>query len=143
MPSRGRRVHDSRRNGPPRLPLRVAPAPLAVCRFAPGDAVPEWAIGGEFVTISRTPDELSITCEQARVPWSVAAERDYRAIKVIGPLPMDLVGIFASIAGPLAAADVPIFAISTFETDYVLVKQDHLEAALCTLRDAGHTVSIS
>lgn len=129
------------RAGRPGLPLELLPDTLAVCRLAPDAAVPSWAaVTGGFVTISRTPEELSITTSQANVPSGVKCERDYRALRVRGPLPLDLIGILAAIADPLAAAGLSIFAISTFETDYVLVKARDLEAATAALKRAGHHI---
>jgi uncharacterized protein len=128
--------------GRPRLPLELLPDTLAVCRLASDAVVPSWAAGSQgFVTISRTREELSITTTQANVPPGVRCERDYRALRVRGPLPLDLIGILAAIADPLAAAGLSIFAISTFDTDYVLVKSRDLEAAVAALERAGHHVS--
>jgi uncharacterized protein len=128
--------------GRPRLPLELLPDTLAVCRLASDAGVPSWAAGSQgFVTISRTREELSITTTQANVPPGVRCERDYRALRVRGPLPLDLIGILAAIADPLAAAGLSIFAISTFDTDYVLVKSRDLEAAVAALERAGHHVS--
>lgn len=128
--------------GRPRLPLELLPDTLAVCRLAPDAAVPAWAaISHGFVTLSRTAEELSITTTQTIVPPGVRCERDYRALRVRGPLPLNLIGILASIADPLAAAGLSIFAISTFDTDYVLVKGRDLEAAVAALERAGHHVS--
>jgi len=124
------------------LPLRVLAAPLALCRLAASDAIPEWtALARTFLTISRTPTELSIVADESAVPASVNAQRGYRALRVEGPLPLDLIGIFAAIAAPLAAANVPVFPIATYDTDYVLVAQSHFERAVSALEAAGHIVS--
>lgn len=126
----------------PRLPLELLHDTLAVCRLAPDAAVPAWAsVSQGFVTISRTAEELSITTSQSDVPPGVRCERDYRALRVRGPLPLNLIGILAAIADPLAAAGLSIFAISTFDTDYVLVKSRDLSAAVAALERAGHHVS--
>jgi hypothetical protein len=123
------------------LPLEVMPHTLAICRLPPDAAIPEWATApGDFLTLSRTAEELSITVVQAGVPAGVRCERDYRALRVQGTLPPDLVGILLSIAEPLAQAGLSIFAISTYDTDYVLVKSRDLPAALDALRRAGHQV---
>lgn len=126
----------------PHLRLEVTPETLAVCRLPADASVPGWASAGEFTTVSRTRDELSITTVQSVVPTDVKCERDYRALRVRGPLPLNLIGILAAIADPLAQAGLSIFAISTFDTDYVLVKVRDLEAAIRTLERAGHHVSI-
>jgi hypothetical protein len=125
----------------PRLPLDLLPDTLAICRLDAAARVPDWARGGaRFVTISRTPDELSITTLESAVPEGVRCERPYRALRVRGPLPLDLIGILASIADPLAEAGLSIFAVSTFDTDYVLVKAGDLESAVRALERAGHQV---
>jgi hypothetical protein len=124
------------------LPLEMLPDTLAICRLPPDAAVPAWATGSAtFLTISRTPEELSVTAVQGVVPDGTSCERDYRALRVRGTLPPDLVGILLSIAEPLARAGLAIFAISTYDTDYVLVKSRDIPAALVALRAAGHHVS--
>jgi uncharacterized protein len=128
--------------GRPKLPLELLPDMLAVCRLPPDAPVPGWAANSHgFVTISRTAEELSITTVQSRVPPGIQCERDYRALRVRGPLPLNLIGILASIADPLAAAGLSIFAISTFDTDYVMVKSRDLDAAIEALKRAGHRVT--
>ena len=114
---------------------------FAICRLAPDAAVPKWATApAPFLSISRTADELSITAPQPTVPAGVRSERDYRALRVRGVLAPELVGILLSIAEPLAKAGVSIFAVSTFDTDYVLVKSRDLPAAVEALERAGHQV---
>jgi hypothetical protein len=126
----------------PHLPLEVLAETLAVCRLPADAPLPLWAAGpSQFLTISRTSEELSITAVQASVPPEVRCERDYRALRVKGPLPLDLIGVLAAIADPLAAAGLSIFAISTFDTDYVLVKARDLEPAVAALERAGHRFS--
>ena len=123
----------------PSLPLELLPQSLAVCRLAPDADRPAWAnASASFLTMSRTPEELSITAEQRVIPAEVPCERGYRALRVKGPLPLDLIGILASIAEPLADAGISIFAISTYDTDYVLIKAADLEAARRALERAGH-----
>lgn len=125
----------------PRLVLELLADTLAICRLQPGAPVPSWAEqSGGFLTVSRTPEELSITALQRAVPADAACEKDYRAMRVRGPLPLDLVGILAAIANPLAEAGLSIFAISTYDTDYVLVKAHDLKAALEALERAGHQI---
>jgi len=118
-------------------------APLALCRLAPTDAVPAWTeLSRTFLTISRTPTELSIVADEAAVPADILAARDYRALRVDGPLSLELIGIVASIATPLAAAKVPIFPIATYDTDYVLVHHSALSRAIAALESAGHRVTL-
>ncbi len=127
---------------PPRLPLVVLAETVAVCRLPAGSPLPEWiGAAASFLTVSRTPEELSITADQRAIPGDVKCERDYRPIRVRGTLPPDLVGILVAIANPLAEAKISIFAISTYDTDYVLVKAHDLERAVAALERAGHQVS--
>jgi hypothetical protein len=124
------------------LPLEVLADTLAVCRLPADAPVPFWAAGpSRFLTISRTSEELSITSVQGSVPPELRCERDYRAFRVKGPLPLNLIGVLAAIADPLADAGLSIFAISTFDTDYVLVKAHDLEPAIAALERAGHHIS--
>jgi hypothetical protein len=135
-------AQDARPPTRPHLPLELLPDTLAVCRLEPGAPVPSWAAEpSPFLTLSRTAEELSITTLQSAVPAGVTCERDYRAVRVRGPLPLDLIGIVAAIADPLAEAGLSIFAISTYDTDYVLVKARALEEALRVLRGAGHRIT--
>jgi len=122
------------------LALSLLAERLAVCRLEPGAPLPAWA-GGALTAFTRTPDELSVVCAEAGVPAGVQMEGGWRALKVAGPLDFGLTGILAALAGPLAAAGVSIFAISTYDTDYVLIKETALERAVAVLRAAGHPVT--
>ena len=123
-------------------PLRLAalPDPLAVCRLPADDAFPPWLPTHGFVSVTRTAHELSIVCAQDAVPAGVRRESGWRALAVEGPLDFGLTGVLASIATPLAGAGISIFAISTFDTDYVLVKAERVDDANEALRRAGHHV---
>ncbi len=114
----------------PTLSIQVLDPKLAICRLAADAAVPDWCSKGSFVSITRTPDELSLVCEEVQVPEELDAERNWRALKVKGPLDFSLTGILASLLNPLAKAAIPVFAISTYDTDYLLLKQDKLKEAL-------------
>lgn len=124
------------------LELRLLDGALAVARLDAGAAQPDWvtAGAGQLLAVVRTPNELSVVCRQGAVPLDVRAERGWRALEVAGPLEFALTGVLASLAVPLAAAGVPIFALSTFDTDYVLVREERLDDAVGALRDAGHEV---
>jgi uncharacterized protein len=115
---------------------------LAVCRLPPEDAVPSWAdqVFQPLVSITRTADELSVVVPQAEVPSDVQAEPGWRALSVRGPLPFHLTGILASLAVPLAEAGVPIFALSTHDTDWLLIAHDRVGDACVALEDAGHRI---
>ena len=122
------------------LSLTVLPETFAVCRLTPNDAVPAWATASSLFSITRTADELSIVAPESSTPAGVRAERGWRALKLAGPIDFSLTGVLASSLDPLAAAGIGIFAISTFDTDYVLVRTESLETAIAVLRAAGHTV---
>lgn len=92
------------------------------------------------MSLTRTRDELSVVCAQHLVPNELQAERDWRCLGVVGPLPFALTGILLSLAQPLAEQGISIFAVSTFDTDYLLIKASTLGAAIAALQDAGHTV---
>lgn len=121
------------------LTLSVLPDRYAVCQLPPDTPLPAWALNGWF-SITRTDEELSLVCAQQHIPANISAERDWRVLKIHGPLDFGLVGVLAAIAQPLAQAHISIFAVSTFNTDYVLVKAATLDHAIATLREGGHTV---
>jgi hypothetical protein len=122
------------------IPLIILPERLAVCRLPVDADFPEWARQGELLAWVRTREETSLVCAERYVPPEVRAERGWRAIQAQGPLDFALVGVFASIAVPLARSGVSIFAMSTFDTDYVLIKEDNLERAVIALTQAGFLV---
>lgn len=115
--------------------------PLAIVRLPVEEGLPWWAASATLLSLTRTPDETSLVCDEALVPASLVADRGYRALRVAGRLPLDAVGVLAWLASPLAAAGVPIFVISTFDTDYILVPGARLNKAIEALRGAGHSVS--
>ena len=123
------------------LALIAVETPLAIVRLPPDAGLPWWAAGSAFLSLTTTPDETSIVCDEGRVPEDVSAERGYRALRVLGRLPFEATGVLASIADPLAAARIPIFAVSTYDTDYILVPGDRLTRAVEALRVAGHSVA--
>jgi len=119
------------------LPLEVLPDHLAVCRLPVDAPFPEWARPGDVMALIRTRYELSVICQSRFVPPHVRVERGWRAFQVQGPLDFSMVGVLASISVPLAEAGVGIFVLSTFDTDYILVKEDALERAIEALQKAG------
>jgi hypothetical protein len=123
------------------LDLTVEPWELAVSRLPPDAPVPEWAMGGVFHAITRTPAELSVVCPADSVPGDVRSEKGWRCFSLAGPIAFEETGVLAAVAAPLAAAGISIFAISTFDTDYVLVPGRHLDAAVRALAAAGHRVT--
>jgi hypothetical protein len=125
------------------LKYRVLIERLAVCRFASDTRIPAWALEGGFFCVVRTRDELSIVCSEDvctadRMPDGASTERGWLAMKLEGPFPFSMTGVLASFLQPLAEARIPIFAVSTFDTDYVLIKRENLEQAVAALGAAGH-----
>lgn len=124
------------------MELEVHPTRLAVCRLEPGLPVPRWVPeeAAPLMSVTRTRDELSIVAPQEVVPEDVTAERGWRALSVRGPLEFSMTGVLASLSGALAEAGVPIFVVSTYDTDWLLVRGGDLGRAVDVLRAAGHHV---
>ena len=122
------------------LTLTLLPDQYAICRLAPNDAIPDWAQQGTFFSITKAPDELSIVCSTQYVPEGVKVRRGWRALKFEGPLDIELTGVVASVAEPLANAGVPIFLLATYGTDYVLIQEEQIETATHALTTFGHAV---
>jgi hypothetical protein len=121
------------------LAFTVLSGRYGLARLAADAAMPDglWS-GPGFVSVSRTDDELSIVCEESMLPAGATSEPGWRMIRLAGPFDFDQVGILRDFIAPLADVGVGIFAVSTFDTDYVLVKAGHLARALAALADAGH-----
>ncbi len=119
--------------------LRLLPQTLAVLRLDPQTPIPEWAFQGDFFSITRTDDELSIFCDCACMPDQPGKITGWRAIRVVGQIDLQLSGIISQLSLPLAAKQIPIFSISTHDTDYLLVRASQLDDAIDVLRRAGHT----
>jgi hypothetical protein len=122
------------------LTLHVLPDRLVVCRLAPDAPVPDRPVNAGFWSVTRTGDELSIVLSEGDIPAGCQAQPGWRCLRVEGPLDFGLTGILASLATPLAEAGVSIFVISTYDTDYVLVKDDDLDRAKRALVASGHRV---
>ena len=112
----------------------------AVVRLEPDSPLPDWVQGGHFWSVTRSDTELSVVARESDVPAQASAERGWCALEVAGPLDFSLTGVVASLVSPLAAAEIPIFVLSTFETDYLLVRERDLERAVAALTEAGHAV---
>ena len=124
---------------PSALVLSLLPGGFSVCRLPASSPLPRWARrSSRFFALIRTPDELCVVCAERDVPVAVQAERGWSLLQVRGPLDFSLVGVLASLALPLAQAGVSIFSISTYDTDYLLVRQADLERAAQALVQAGH-----
>jgi uncharacterized protein len=109
-----------------------------IVRLAPDAAIPDWAGRGEFISVTRTADELSIVCPMEDVPEGMKPGPRWVCLKLEGPFPFSQTGVLLSFIEPLSNNGVPIFAISTFDTDYVLVQEEFAITAVRTVQDAGH-----
>lgn len=119
------------------MKLIVLSGVFSVCKLKAGSPMPQWVDSSSFLNVTNTDDELSIVCISSCVPDSIKAEHGWKIIKILGPLDFGLTGILSSIASPLADAKISIFAISTFDTDYVLIKEDKLNQAKAVLEGRG------
>ncbi len=123
-----------------KLKLLLLPETLVICRLDKDAPIPEWALKGVFFSVTRTREELSVVCPQIHAPAEIEREEGWRCIKAQGPLDFSLTGILASLTLPLARAGISVFAISTYDTDYLLVKEENLEKAVEILIKSGHRV---
>jgi uncharacterized protein len=107
-------------------------------RLAPDAPVPDWAAKGDFNAISRTADELSVVCPAENIPKSFDPGPSWMCLRLEGPFPFSQTGVLLSFIAPLSNSGIPIFAISTYDTDYVLIRPEHRERAFDLLRGARH-----
>ena len=115
------------------LTMKLLKEKYGVCRLDKSELIPEWAMESDFFSITKTLDELSIVCSKDSIPNSVKCENDWRILKIEGPLDFSLIGILASISVILAQNAISIFAISTYDTDYILVKNKDINNAISSL----------
>ncbi len=120
--------------------LLLLPETYAVCRLEKNAPAPDWGTRGLFSSVTRTPEELSVVCPDAQVPRRVKRESGWRVLKVEGPLDFSLTGVLASLTAPLAREGISVFALSTYDTDYLLVKEEKREKAIQALREEGYEV---
>ncbi len=120
--------------------LTLLPERFAISRLAADAPIPAWTTQGSFFSVTRTGDELSIVSELARVPVGVQSQPGWRIFKVHGPFVLSEISVLSALAAPLAEAKISLFAISTFDTDYLLVAGETLSAAIHALGQAGHTI---
>ncbi|MET0581165.1 MAG: ACT domain-containing protein [Pseudoxanthomonas sp.] len=122
------------------LSLKTIPGAFAVCRFPAGSEVPHWFHPGGFASVSWSHEELSIVCDESQVPEDVQCERGWHCLMLQGPFAFELTGVLLTVLQPLALARIGIFAVSTFDTDYVLVKDHAFEQAKHVLVESGLTL---
>lgn len=123
------------------LSMFVIPQRLAICRLGSADDLPAAIGGASFWSATRTSEELSLVIPEDHIPPGCRCERGWRAFQVAGPLDLTLTGVLNAITAPLAQAGISLFALSTYDTDYVLVREKDLDEAIAALSQAGHRVS--
>jgi hypothetical protein len=122
------------------MTLDLLTGSYAICRLSADAALPSLPAPGGFWSATRTANELSIICASDDVPADARAERGYRGLVVRGPLAFSQIGIVAALSTVLAAASISIFAVSTYDTDYVFVRGTEMDRTIEVLRNAGHTL---
>jgi hypothetical protein len=123
-----------------KLSMRILPDRLAVCRFEPQAALPDWIDQPGFYSITRTAEELSVVCSEARVAPGAESETGWRCFQLLGPFSFSEIGVMSSLIQPLTERGVSVFVISTFDTDYLMVKERNLAKAIDVLTAEGHRV---
>jgi uncharacterized protein len=114
---------------------------MAVCQLPPNSSIPEWVVKSSFWSITRTSMELSLVVSQEMVPANLPCEPGWRAFCFSGPLAFNQIGILARAVVPLAEAQVSVFVLSTYDTDYLMVKENQLSTALVALKSAGYRLN--
>jgi len=120
--------------------LTILPEILSICRLDKDAAIPAWALASRFFSLTRTAEEFSVVAPQAQVPEGVKRDPGWRCLKVDGPLDLAATGVLASLTNPLAQEGISIFAVSTYDTDYLLVKEENLEKAVQILSQNGYQI---
>lgn len=124
----------------PILTMNLLKEKFAVCRLDKNHAIPEWSENDSFYSVTKTMDELSIVCLEKDVPHNIRHENNWRILKIQGPLDFSLIGIIAKISSILAEEKISIFALSTFDTDYILLKDDNIENAVDILNKNNYKI---
>ena len=123
------------------LNLKVLPGEFSVVRLGPGAPVPRWALSGSIFSVTGTTEELSIVCEAHLVPVGLLSETGWRALKVLGPLAFTDIGVLAALVNVLADCRISVFVVSTYDTDYILLKNSNLQRAIEALAAAGNALN--
>ncbi|NKF08565.1 ACT domain-containing protein [Clostridium gasigenes] len=124
-----------------KLNMKLLKEKYGVCRLDKKEPIPNWGIDGEFYSITKTEDELSIVCLEDNIPEKIQCEKEWRVLKIEGPLDFSLVGILAAISNLMAKNSISIFAISTYDTDYILVKEKYIDKAIMVLVNDRYEVA--
>lgn len=124
-----------------KLNFAVLKSTFIVCKLDPASPIPDWINKQEFFSVTHSEDELSVVCVQENIPENIKTEKDWRVFRVEGPLDFSLVGILNNISNTMVKRNISIFVISTFDTDYILVKLRDFENAKKALKEDGHSIA--
>jgi len=124
-----------------RLNLKLLKDKYSVCRLNKDDEIPKWIFNEEFFSITKTEDELSIVCLQDKIKEDIKCERDWKILKIEGPLDFSLIGILSKISTLMANNNISIFAISTYDTDYILIKEESIDKAIEILENNNYNIN--
>ena len=127
-------------SGRQKLKFRWLAGAYAIVRMDAETTIPDWATKGVFSSVTRTGDELSIVCPADNLPADLSAGSHWICFKLEGPFLFSQTGVLLSFVEPLSNNSVPIFAISTYDTDYVLVQEEFMDVAQPALGTAGHAL---
>lgn len=123
-----------------KLQMKLLDGTFGVCRLKREDNIPSWCLQSKVYSITRTEDELSILCDLRFIPQEIKCEKPWKALKLEGPLDFSLIGILSRISGLLAKNSISIFAISTYDTDYILVKEKDIDNAIKVLSNEEYII---
>jgi len=124
----------------PKLTFIILRETFAICRLDRDAPIPDGVFQGNLYSVTRTKDELSIVCQQINVPKGIVCNQGWSCLRIKGPLDLSSTGITSSIAKTLEQKDISLFSISTYDTDYIMVKEKDLEKAVFALTEAGHRI---
>lgn len=123
-----------------KLTLKLLKDKYSVCRLNKNDEIPKWIFQEEFFSITKTDEELSVVCLQDKIKENIKCEKDWRILKIEGPLDFSLIGILSKISTLMANNDISIFAISTYDTDYILIKEESINKAIEVLENNNYNI---
>jgi len=123
-----------------RFELFLLPGRMAICRLDPEDESPPWAGPGVFSSVTRTKAELTVVCQEENVPAGITCNKNWRGLRIGGVLDFSETGILSSLTAPLAGEGIPVYALSTYSTDFILIKEEDLSRAVFALSQEGHKV---
>jgi hypothetical protein len=123
-----------------KLTFTILRETFAICRLEKDASIPDWVFQGGLFSVTRTNDELSIVCPQINVPKGIVCNQGWSCLKIKGPLDLSSTGIISLVASALEKENISLFSISTYDTDYVMVREKALEKAIFTLTEAGYGI---